>query len=361
MEFHGIIVQTKETGVAVTMNVRMIQRGDRGLFIANGNKLLFPDRSWKDAREGFAYDVEIVLDKGTYAFVRGKMLETLPIELDNLMGPIDTANRYRKGVLNGQEFILEWSPSMLQCGYRLFVRSTIPSMECVQLPRRAVPVVDYLHTFSEPIDTITSLIENAPVLNFESDEQYFMEMVKFLRTVWSSSSGVRGGFEGIPHVYNSSIIIMKHEYRYSRDTYVLYRYEGELGKGGFKSIDGVSTACMIELWENGEPLDLTEISEMALDYRVVVPFNRFSNRTFDTRLSSHEFKCMNSGVVVYAFNMSGYDFSWFETEEAQPYIALVEESFQRLESLKFKLAKRGLGIDKLSDLNVRNWLCRIGR
>lgn len=344
-------------GVAVTMNVRLIQRGDRGLFIANGNKLLFPDRSWKDAREGFAYDVEIVLDKGTYAFVRGKMLETQPICVNDLMWPIDPTNHYHHGELGGQEFILEWNPSVSGHGYRLMVRSTVPSLESVQLPFKPAKTIEYLHEFTSPIDIMESIIENAPVLNFESDEQYFMEMFKFLRQVWSSGVGVLGGFEGDPHVYNSSLIIMRYEYRYSGDSYVMYRYDGELGSGEFKAVGGVTSGRMKELWEKGDPLDLAELSEMALDYHVVVPFNQYSHRSFDTRLSRKEFKCMNSGVVVYAFNMLGYDFSWFETEEAQPYIALVEESFQRLEALKFKLAKRGVGIERLADLNVRSWLC----
>ena len=59
---------------------------------------------------------------------------------------------------------------------------------------------------------------------------------------------------------------------------------------------------------------------------------------------------------MYAFNMVGYDSSWFDTDEAQPYIDLVEDSFERLAYLKKRLAKTGVGLDKLSSLNVRRWL-----
>lgn len=63
------------------MEVFFIQKGERGLVIDGGGKLLFPDRSWKGAREGFATDVKITKDKDTYAFVSGRMLDIADIDI----------------------------------------------------------------------------------------------------------------------------------------------------------------------------------------------------------------------------------------------------------------------------------------
>lgn len=53
----------------------ILVKGDRGLYISDGKKLYFPERSFKEAREGFIKDVVVVKDMGTYAFIKGEMVE----------------------------------------------------------------------------------------------------------------------------------------------------------------------------------------------------------------------------------------------------------------------------------------------
>lgn len=341
------------------MEVRLIQKGDRGLFISNGSKLLFPDRSWKDAKEGFAYDVEITLDKGTYAFVRGKMLQTTPIGVEDLMDSESIGSQYRSGTINGQDFLIEWrSGSSEFHGYRVFLRTEKDgnvSLERLIMVGKRDTSINFLAEYSKPIDMTEVLTKSSQVLNFDGDEEYAFEMFKLLNAIYERDS-FAGKVKVKIRVYNSSLAIVRHSYTYSRDTYEVYRYIGEIGSGKFEMVPSLFSGVAEKLWEMGDDLDLRELTDFAMEYKVSVAYNRVNDRTFDERLNGRVFECSGSGIVVYAFNMQGYDKSWFETEEAQPYIALVEESFARLAYLKSRLAKTGVGIDKLSSLNVRGWL-----
>lgn len=60
-------------------------KGEKGLYFSNGKKMFFPDRGFKDAKVGLAeVYVGIGKDKGNYAFVSGKMIEELPINMSEL-------------------------------------------------------------------------------------------------------------------------------------------------------------------------------------------------------------------------------------------------------------------------------------
>ena len=60
-------------------------KGEKGLYFSNGRKMFFPDRDFKDAREGLAeVHINVGKDKGTYAFVSGKMIDNTPINMSEL-------------------------------------------------------------------------------------------------------------------------------------------------------------------------------------------------------------------------------------------------------------------------------------
>lgn len=344
----------------IRVEVRLIQQGDRGLFIANGNKLLFPDRSWKDAKVGFAADIEITNDKGTYAFVRGRMLETLPIELKNLPENSGEAIHYFKGAVGGHEFILEYlnGGTGIASGFRVDVR--VKDGDCVSLERvllvgRRNSAISYLSEKSKPISMMEVLTEGSQVLNFADDEEYAFEMFKFLQALYDRS-GYGGTVNCNLRVYNSSLIVVRYNFTHVSPSYEVYRYIGEIGSGGFELFKGMFDAEIESLWNKSEPLDMTELADLAEDYRVCVTHQRLGDTAFDERLSCKEFEALANGVAVYAFNMNGYDRSWFSTPEAQPYIALVDESFERLNHLKKSLGKTGVGVDVVSKLNLRRWL-----
>lgn len=56
------------------MENAFILRNERGLFISDGEKIYFPDRSFKDAEVGLVRNLKVTKDKGTYAFVTGEMV-----------------------------------------------------------------------------------------------------------------------------------------------------------------------------------------------------------------------------------------------------------------------------------------------
>lgn len=346
------------------MEIRLIQKGDRGLLISN-KKLLFPDRSWKDARVGFAYNLEVVLDKETYAFVKGTMLKTEPICGDDLMSVDGTW--YRFGVLDDDsQFILEYDArcaSKVNNGYRLFVKvkwDSCTSIETVTIPYRGREVIEYLVERSTELKKSELVRSRCNELNFEDDYTYAFEMFKLLRKIFSDGK-TYGSMTNLEiRVFESRLTLVKHHYSYVGDMIDIYGYVGEVGTGHFEELQGFGRVEINKLWEQSSELDLNEISDFAMEYKVCVGTGRL-DRCFDDRLSCVTFSALESGITVYAFNMNGYGAEWFETEEAKPYIDLVYESFERLEYFKKQVCKKAgsKSLELISKMNVRKWLVPI--
>lgn len=339
------------------MEVFFIQKGERGLVIDGGGKLLFPDRSWKGAREGFATDVKITKDKDTYAFVSGRMLDIADIGIYDIDICDDCAS-YWQGEVNGSKYILEYSANLRANNYRIFVRVQNEdgySTERVSLPNKGYKTKNYLLEHAKPVDVDELLFSHAKELSFESDKQYANEMFKFLRRLYKDSIVTgREPLELEIRVYESSLLLVKFSDKYYHyDKHQIYSYVGELGKGEFKR---VRIYCDTDqIWEKSGTLDLEELEGMAYDYGVSLNSSML-DRAFDSRLTCHVFECNGNGVVVYAFNLDGYDLDWLETEDAAPYVGLVDESLDRLSYLSKRLAKIGVGIDNLGKMNVKSWL-----
>lgn len=62
----------------------IIVKGTKGLQYTDGRRMYFPDRKWQDARVGIFTDMRITVDKDTYAFFTGKMLEVEPLSIDEV-------------------------------------------------------------------------------------------------------------------------------------------------------------------------------------------------------------------------------------------------------------------------------------
>lgn len=54
----------------------ILQNGEKGLYYSDGEKIYFPDRQWVSAKPGIATNVHVTIDKSTYAFIVGEMIET---------------------------------------------------------------------------------------------------------------------------------------------------------------------------------------------------------------------------------------------------------------------------------------------
>ena len=77
-------------------------QGYRGLYYSDGNKIYFPDRSWKDCKQGVYSDMHITVDKGTYAFVTGNPVNAIDNDSDICRNAIETKfNDYNTTVFRG--------------------------------------------------------------------------------------------------------------------------------------------------------------------------------------------------------------------------------------------------------------------
>jgi hypothetical protein len=78
----------------------ILVQGKNGLKTYLGNFVCYPDRSWKDAREGIITDIEVVKTvtktTGEIRFIRGRMLDSEPITEDDLSSLVwwDSTRRF---------------------------------------------------------------------------------------------------------------------------------------------------------------------------------------------------------------------------------------------------------------------------
>lgn len=61
-------------------DIKLLKKGERGLFFSDGKRIYFPDRCWEDAKAGYFSDMKITKDKDTYAFITGKMIDDVFIK-----------------------------------------------------------------------------------------------------------------------------------------------------------------------------------------------------------------------------------------------------------------------------------------
>lgn len=66
--------------------------GEKGLFASDGRKPYFPHRTFSSATVGIVSKVAVEYDKGNYAFISGSMVETLPIEQDDILSFVNERN-----------------------------------------------------------------------------------------------------------------------------------------------------------------------------------------------------------------------------------------------------------------------------
>lgn len=110
----------------------ILVKGDRGLYISDGKKLYFPERSFKEAREGFIKDVVVVKDMGTYAFIKGEMVEGYETTDEALKRLVKLL--YQEGVafftgnLKGVDYVL--------CRSQYYDKFFIGGKLFLELPRR---------------------------------------------------------------------------------------------------------------------------------------------------------------------------------------------------------------------------------
>lgn len=154
----------------------ILVKGDRGLYISDGKKLYFPERSFKEAREGFIKDVVVVKDMGTYAFIKGEMVENCEMTDEALKRLVKLL--YQEGVafftgnLKGVDYVL--------CRNQYYDKFFIGGKLFLELPRR---VFEYCNV-SRDMHYVDSKFVNEVVMEkwLESDSVSSTDSVYFFLT-----------------------------------------------------------------------------------------------------------------------------------------------------------------------------------
>lgn len=91
----------------------MLMKGSKGLYLSDGKKLYFPDRSFTDAEMGFVRNAKVVKDKGTYAFITGEMVRNVPMTdstiCDIMVEYGEDAYAFFQGKLLGTDVVVKYS------------------------------------------------------------------------------------------------------------------------------------------------------------------------------------------------------------------------------------------------------------
>lgn len=110
----------------------VLVKGDKGLRLSDGKRFYFPVRDFKEAREGFIKDVVVVKDMGTYAFIKGEMVEECQMTGEALKRVISLLYQedcsFFTGNLKGVDYVL--------CRNLYYDKIFIDGKLFVELPRR---------------------------------------------------------------------------------------------------------------------------------------------------------------------------------------------------------------------------------
>lgn len=160
--------------VSKVHDIKLLEKGERGLFYSDGNRIYFPDWRWKDAKVGLFTDMKITKDKDSYAFITGKMVDPDFILgnavdiLDNLF-LITVGEYFRKGhkvkVYEDNTFsiISQLGKSEYEGdrniildtneGYRVFKIDSISSDVSSKISKKVVKVADFSDLSKSVIDS----------------------------------------------------------------------------------------------------------------------------------------------------------------------------------------------------------------
>lgn len=154
----------------------ILVKGDRGLFLSDGKKIYFPERSFKEAREGFIKDVVVVKDMGTYAFIKGEMVEDCKMTDEALKRLIkllySDGYAFYTGNLNGVDYML--------CRGMDYDRFFIKGKLFVELPRR---VFEYSKVSYDMCSVKNSVINDVILEDWlEKDSESSVDSIYFFLT-----------------------------------------------------------------------------------------------------------------------------------------------------------------------------------
>ena len=323
-------------------------RGDRGLYYSDGKRTYFPDRSWKEAREGIFTDMEITRDKETYAFIRGTMVDLEYISLKEAFEntSYDRDMYYREVKFGGSNLIVKYQFSDYTFIFKSGGKVIVSNLNTMDAPKNRADYVDKF--LSEIYRRGTSVVVPLELISGEltvrtEDNTFLLSCIRILHSLNRRHLLGRVDVKEF-RLLERDLILVDNVSRYGiQEQYIFSMvgdYEPQLVVQASK-FSGVKTVAV---------LSYKELEDYCVSHYIYV------GGIFSKGLTiTHTLRFDNDKYDITAWNGSTYT---FELEESSTKKAIVQ-SFEELKAAQKSIGKycrTPQAIEKLRGLNPKPWL-----
>lgn len=335
--------------------VYALVQGDRGLYYTDGKRIYFPDRKWTEAKAGFFTDMYVSVDKGSYAFIRGRMLNTTPIDKEAFFNfkPFELSSNYFTNSLGDTHMVVErfenGSVSIYvntSDGLKEVVHAEDYMQGYISGTRQEYHYNQFISILlrdKEPID-VSGYVIDYYEQHCKLDKDRFLEACIRLK-----SNALSRKVESIK-LYDDVFIVTDYviEYTGVRDRYRftnIYAYGNDLYK--------IENLDVKKLGKVTNEISDAELEDFCVKNHICLGYGNIANGA--GTLLSRDFISLGVEDTVYAWNGNKFKMNFLEDTET---VAEIEESFVKLQSDIKRVGKSCTGrmINELQKLNPKPWI-----
>lgn len=337
-------------------NFYLLLEGQKGLYHTNGAKMFFPDRKWTDAKAGFFTDLHETVQKDTYSFITGKMLETLPLTADVFFEtqPFKLTSTYFSLQIGDAEAIVEKD---CHANWTVFV-NTKEGVQSVYFVDDFIQGVYRMERTHYHRNCFTAeLFKNKKLLDTTAQQKawYFEFCQLDDDKIMTACVRIRSMVEMLYRtyydfkIYDNTFIVVKSQYKYessvapSEYTFV---FDG-------KNIIELSAVNVKSLGKLTKVINNDELEKFIVDNHICLGFGDRSIEYHDIVYTT--LKALGVELTLYAW--CGGDFTMDKLQDAEK-VAFIEKSYEELKATTKRVGRYCSGglINDLQKLNPRPWL-----
>ena len=334
-------------------------QGEKGLYYTDGVRIYFPDRKWTEAKLGFFTDLHVTVEKDTYSFISGKMIEALPLSAETFFEtqPFKLSSVYCYKLLGDTMMIIEkdcndyWSAYInTKDGIKQVFHTedyVLGFMHMYKEHYRRNCFTDVLFKDRQAVDT-SAYIKTYYVDNCKLDKDRFMEACIRLCSRVEFWHRKVIDFK----LYNDTFIVVTYngDFVYNRDEIftTMYVYDNN----ELHSITGVDVKT---LGNSGIKLTRDEINNFCIEKHICLGYGHDTD--IDENLVMRVFSGLEVEVTVYAWCGSKFKMDFLNNEDV---VKVIDSSFEKLKATVKRVGKSCTGrlVNELQKFNVRPWLLR---
>lgn len=330
-------------------------QGKKGLYFTDGVRIYFPDRKWTEAKLGFFTDLHVTIEKETYSFISGKMIETLPLSAETFFEaqPFKLSSTYFYKLLGDTMMIIEKDCNGYWSAYvntKNGIQQVFHTEDYVLGYERMYKehyrrncFTDVLFKDRQSID-VTSQARHWYANNCKLTEDMFMEAC--IRLI---SKSILWGRNIVDFkLYDDSFIVVNYNcLSRNEKSQLVCVYSNNCELKEVNNVDVKALGKVTKTLTKDTVEDYCIKNHICLGYGHTTDFN---SNVIEKTLSGFDVE-----VTIYAWSGSKFTTSMLDDKDT---VDIIEDSFSRLQATVKRIGKccSGRMIQELQKFNPRPWL-----